>query len=130
MACKFYYNLFLKNGLISHAKPNDYQYQYFEINKYIYTKYIQFKSIYVNMINNFLKNISNYRNTIGIHYRMSDMCFYKNEYCTNKEVEKRYYNHIKKLYKKESSIVLISTINNKIAKRISNGFKYIQYMPY
>lgn len=127
--CKIYYKLFKKYGLLYKAKHNDYQYQYLEISKKIYSKYIKFKGIYLKKIYTFLQNISNIHNTIGIHYRINDKCFL-HECDISKEIQRRYYNHIKKLYIENLSVILISTLNNKIAKKISNGFKYIQYMPY
>lgn len=75
VACKIYYNLFVKYNLLKKAKHDDYQYQYLEINKKIYTKYINFKKVYVNKVNTFLKKKSNIHYSIGIHYRVNDMCF-------------------------------------------------------
>lgn len=126
--CKIYYTLFLKYGFLNKAKYNDYQYQYLEINKKIYSKFIKFKWKYIKKLNKFLYNISNIHNTIGIHYRMNDKCF-THECNINEDITRRFFNYIKELYVENSSIILISTINNKIAKNISNGFNYLQYMP-
>lgn len=38
-------------------------------------------------------------------------------------------NHLSNYMKSNESIILISTMNNKVAKEIANGFKYLQYMP-
>lgn len=128
--CKYLYHLLIKYNLLKTAQSNDYQYQYLEINRIIYTKYINFKSVYVNKFKLFLNKINNIENSIGIHYRMTDVCFYNNNKCNiNGDVNNKYYNHIKNICHNNSSILLISTINNRIANKISNGFKYIQYMP-
>lgn len=128
VGCKEYFFHFKNYGLIHKAKYYDYQYQYLEINKNIYSKYIIFKRIYVEKINQYIKNSINIENTIGIHYRMNDNCF--NRECSiNKNIENRFFINLKSMYKQNSSIILISTLNNKIAKEISNGYKYLQYMP-
>lgn len=118
----------LKKSLLYKAKYYDYQYQYLEVNKNIYTRYILFKNKYVKNINLFIKKLSNIKNTIGIHYRMTDNCFNSDCRVDEKVINNFYYN-IKKVYKQNISVIFISTINNKIAKSIAKGFKYIQYLP-
>lgn len=125
--CKEFYKYFKRLRFLNKSKYNEYNYQFMQINNKIYKEYIKFKKEYTGKLSKFIQNIRNMNNSIGLHYRMNDKCF-KFKCRVNNKVLNKFKEEIVKLYVKNSSILFISTLNNEIARSLSNGFKYLQYM--
>lgn len=125
--CKLFYNMLKKKRFLLRAKYNDLFYQYFEVNSILYTKYILFKQIYVNQFKMFKRNIKNFNNSIGIHYRLNDACFSKK--CTiNYSSLLKINKDIKSNKNPNNTIILLSTVNTKVDKFLADGFNYTKYM--